>query len=34
MTDLAREIELRKQAIRSYENMNSYAQAMKKARGG
>lgn len=30
MTDLAREIELRKQAIRSYENMNSYAQAMKK----
>ena len=30
MTDLAREIELRKQAIRSFEGMNTYAKAMKK----
>lgn len=30
MTDLNRDIEFRKQAIRSFEGMNTYAKAMKK----
>ena len=30
MTDLAKDIEFRKQAIRSFEGMNTFAKAMKK----